>query len=120
MLYVLYVTPTPQRTESYAQGDLRPGPAAQRDGEKARRSVCGLRPVDSGTAASAGEGNGPQPLATELVEYGRQRRRGSTPGAARAVVVRVVKQGDHRTGRQPRRRDPRLRFDGGGKAIEVL
>ena len=42
MLHVPYVTPTPQRTESYAQGDLRPGPAPQRDGEKARRSVRGL------------------------------------------------------------------------------
>ena len=41
MLHVLYVTPTPQRTESYAQGDLRPGPATQHDGEDLDEAFAG-------------------------------------------------------------------------------
>ena len=81
-------------------GELCPRRSSTRTGREARwreGSTKRSRVVTSGRRhrrAQRRERDGPQSLAVELLEYERQRRRGTRPGAARAVVVGVVEKQD--------------------------
>ena len=102
----------PQRTESYGQGDLRPGPARGarwRAGSTKRSPAATSGPRHRRLSGAARLAFSPRPSSS--LEDRRQRRRGAHPGAARAVVVGVVQEED--VAGRGRRRVARRAIDSG-------